>query len=461
MAVATTLAFFVLLRVPEFAATGLALCILLNLPYVLPAFHGMDFVLAALLVLAFSILLSSNYLGSARTIAPQRYAVAAALWLSASLLSVALSVNPADSYESYRYYIPYVVLCGLMLWLIGDLRQLSALYTGLIAGTVLLASLAVIQRLFHLEHVDFGGLAIGEIEHISGKVEEIRPGGPLEDANFFASYMIPGALLSAARAVRATRAVPLIVYGVATLLILGGVLVTASRGGAVSLGVGLVVLLVLERRIWPWIGIAAAVVVLLASRPEAYLERFSLVSDLIVAPFGDGGRDAHIDDPALAGRLGEMQAAVYMFLQNPVTGVGYSQFESNFQTYVARNDILMRNEDRGAHSLYLEAAAETGLVGLAALGFLLISGLLNLRETALTSRAAGHEDAYLDMRAYGLGALAVFLAHAFLHDAKAQYFWLFVSLLYVSPRVLDQVALRRPGAVGGAAARQGEQDQTI
>ncbi|WP_410964468.1 O-antigen ligase family protein, partial [Salmonella sp. SAL4447] len=55
----------------------------------------------------------------------------------------------------------------------------------------------------------------------------------------------------------------------------------------------------------------------------------------------------------------------------PLLGVGPGNYQHNFQTYSRRLDLWPRQEDRQAHSLYLEIAAERGVIGLA--GFALLA----------------------------------------------------------------------------------------
>ena len=441
--VSVVAAFMYLLREPSAAALVIALGVFLNLPYILPAYHDLDFVLAALLALAAGTLRCTHYLGTLRAVAPRDYAAAIFIWLASTLVSVAFSNRPDIAYEVFRTVLPYVVLSVMLVALVTDLKTMSLLFSGLIVATSGLALLALVQWTLDLGHLDFGGLAIGELAHISGDITEIRPGGPVEDANFFAAYLLPGTILALARFFAVRQSGTRIFYAVAAVLSMAGIFLTASRGALGALGLGLVLLLLLERKIWPWVTSAVLALVLVSAFPPAYVERFGQTFSLASVQ-QSGAALAPIEDEALAGRLGSMIAAAQMFARQPLTGVGYGQYETNFQTYVAQHDLRMRNEDRGAHSLYLEIASETGVIGLAAFGIVLLLGARNMGRLASALRQHGDHAAYLDVRGYAVAIITLLAAHTFLHDAKAHYIWLFVSLMYASPRTSRRPPRQEP-----------------
>ena len=66
-----------------------------------------------------------------------------------------------------------------------------------------------------------------------------------------------------------------------------------------------------------------------------------------------------------------MTVALLVFADHPLTGVGFANFEEYYLDYSPALGLDLRRENRAAHSLYLEIAAETGVFGVAAFGFLL------------------------------------------------------------------------------------------
>jgi putative inorganic carbon (HCO3(-)) transporter len=140
-------------------------------------------------------------------------------------------------------------------------------------------------------------------------------------------------------------------------------------------------------------------------------------------------------DTSVSGRLAEMEAAAILFAEHPVAGIGYGLFESRYQDISANYDMVLRGRDRSAHSLYLETAAEQGIMGLTALLLLLGS---SLRAAQLAYRRAALQVDIGLVHAVGAmiaGAVGLFVASVFLHDAYAQHFWLVLALLFAAERV--------------------------
>ena len=156
------------------------------------------------------------------------------------------------------------------------------------------------------------------------------------------------------------------------LLALPAAIVTYSRGVLVAL-VALVVVLARSRRAWPAIAAAAVLVVLLA--PAAWHDRVA-----------DAGR---LDRPEIATRLDFWDAAVSMFQASPVLGVGLNSFDVAYVDLDTTGRSFLPGSGlappESAHSLYLNTLAEQGLVGVAALAFLVLAAgrmILALRRSA-------------------------------------------------------------------------------
>ena len=67
-----------------------------------------------------------------------------------------------------------------------------------------------------------------------------------------------------------------------------------------------------------------------------------------------------------------MIVGLQMFADHPILGVGLGNYPLLYQQYSQRLGIDLRSEIRQAHNLYLEVAAETGLLGLLSFGLLLV-----------------------------------------------------------------------------------------
>jgi O-antigen ligase len=123
-----------------------------------------------------------------------------------------------------------------------------------------------------------------------------------------------------------------------------------------------------------------------------------------------------------------MFAAVYVFIDHPVIGVGPGMFKTYAEEYGNRGAALRRIEgDRRAHSLLLEIAAESGALGLTiflAMLLLTLSGLASARRSLLERDP---ETANL-ATAYLLALVGYVASGVFLHLAYMRYFYLVLAL---------------------------------
>jgi O-antigen ligase len=116
------------------------------------------------------------------------------------------------------------------------------------------------------------------------------------------------------------------------------------------------------RRAWPLIVVAVTALALLA--PAAWQDRLSGIGDT--------------ENPDVATRLDLWGAGLQMFAEEPITGVGlngygaaYVEIERTGRTFLGVGSPFDVPEN--AHNLYLTTLAEQGLLGVAALGLLVVA----------------------------------------------------------------------------------------
>lgn len=142
------------------------------------------------------------------------------------------------------------------------------------------------------------------------------------------------------------------------LALLAGVALAARVISTRRIGRGEIAVLVLG-------GVSLAAVFIVADRlPELSLFRFERLFDAIY-----GSNDA-VGDNSIATRARLFDTAVELFAQRPLIGHGTGSFE----TYAAGSVVLA--EYSYPHNLFLQTAAEFGLLGLIVLGLLVVLGLL-------------------------------------------------------------------------------------
>lgn len=271
-------------------------------------------------------------------------------------------------------------------------------------------------------------------EDIYGKVMRDRLGGPLGSPNRYAQilvFVLPFALYEATRGRGTSRVLGMAAIGP----ILAGILLTFSRGAVVAMG-GMVLLLLLMRQIrWRQVVVLTlAIAALVWLAVPDYASR--LVSLEGVTALVGGEDDGGSTDGAIRGRATSNLAAVNVFLDNPALGVGPLQyFAEHSQEYA--NDLGMRffEGPRRAHNLYLEIAADTGVVGL--LIFLAIPAvtLWRLRQTSNRLRPVRPDLASM-ADALTAAVVAYLATGVFLHLSYQRYYWLLIAVANVGVWVL-------------------------
>lgn len=273
-----------------------------------------------------------------------------------------------------------------------------------------------------------------------------RASGGAGDPNALAALLIPALALSAG--LLAGRSLPawakfLVFIGLA--LSLGVFLLTLSRGGMIGLAVIVVAALVFGGR-WKRHVLALGTVAAVATvcfyaffADPAALER-------AITPTEGGG----------SGRTDIWRMGARMFQDNPIGGIGAGNYALVSNQYLVRTGLIQVDDyilldPKQAHNMYLDMAAETGVVG-----FLLFSGLIafSLRSTLRAARRfqwAGDTDMEVLSRAAFLGLLGMLVADFFLSEQFSKQLWI---LLALGPALL-RVATREGRELGrGAAARK-------
>ncbi len=165
----------------------------------------------------------------------------------------------------------------------------------------------------------------------------------------------------------------------------------------------------------------------------------------------------NINDPSqtaeFRGRLSENIAAFEMWRDHPVLGIGAGEFPANYRTYAAKIGLDARAE-RNAHNSYLQAAAETGTLGLLAFVGMIVTGLwcgLRARSRLL---AMGLCARWTCTEALIAGLVGYLCAAVLLHQAFPEYLWarlgllagtlLLSGILVTPPRRPRRMSIARP-----------------
>jgi hypothetical protein len=243
------------------------------------------------------------------------------------------------------------VLAVLLVAAINSGPRFRWAFWGLVAGATSLALLTVLQQVFGLQHVDFGGFARVTSAEISKAIDSWRFVGPVDDPNYYAQLLLLGLPAAVLGSFASTNPVRRLALLAAATLITAAMVLTVSRGAFLAL------LFVLVFASWPhrrwriWVAALTVAAIGLATMfaPGTVVDRFvGAFQDLHSVITGDGP----IHDQAIAGRLAEMQVGLRLFLEHPMLGIGYGNFESLYQDIARLNGLMSRGEDREAHSLH-------------------------------------------------------------------------------------------------------------
>ena len=198
-----------------------------------------------------------------------------------------------------------------------------------------------------------------------------------------------------------------ILYGLLTLLVLGVVVLTQSRGAYLALGIALILVLVLR---WPRLLVA---VLLLGVVAVIFV--IQMGPDFIQSSFG-------ADDTlgGWPGRIEIWKRSLDAIRSFAFTGVGMGNF-SHVLPLLYRMEVSIENYPH-AHNLFLQVGIELGLPGLIAylallinLFVMLVCSLRALHREAGSDGAASYETSlYYALTAGSMGGLVAMIVHGML-----------------------------------------------
>jgi putative inorganic carbon (HCO3(-)) transporter len=338
-------------------------------------------------------------------------------------VSAAFARDLGTSLGSIRDFIGYgltiVVLVALLdrpIWL----RR--AVWTVVIAGGAL-AIVSLVQVGTGSYDSDFAGFAVATPE--GGGV--FRVGGPL-DPNVFGQVLVATAILAFYLALSSSgwrgRALGLAAFAAC----LTASALTGSRGALVAAAAAFLLLLLLAPLPRGLVTATGALVVAagLLFLPTGLKARVGLPTSSAesaqVAPVTKGS------EGALRGRISENLAALSMFRDYPILGVGPGNYPLHYLEYSEEIGLDPRLEQREAHSLYLEAFAETGIIGASA--FLAVLWLALRGAWRARLRLAGG-DALLAEGIF-IALVSFLVAGLFLHSSYPRYLWIVIGFGFVA-----------------------------
>ena len=360
------------------------------------------------------------------------------------LVQVIAAAGASDPYGAADNLINFVI-SGIGLYFVitnvvrtyGALR--SAVWTVLLVSAAL-GALSTFQAVTKTYSQDYFGFATVEVsldtEQISAEPADVpRAQGPIGEKNRYAQVLLVvlplGVMLAFSERKRWLRVVAI----GSTVFVLAGMATTYSRGAALGL-VAMVVVAMLFRYVKPGhvVLLAGLLVVTLVAFPR-YGERLLELQGL--AGLSSESVDVQGDTGNLRGRATATLAAVLVWADHPLFGVGRGQFLQYYAKYageVAETGVDPRialEGGRQAHNLFASVAAETGTFGLVLfLGMfaVIMRDLNRARRRWLTERP---DVAHLAV-GFFLALVGYLVSGIGLHLSYERYLWFLLALAAVA-----------------------------
>jgi O-antigen ligase len=343
-------------------------------------------------------------------------------------LSLIYADNFDNSYNALTDFLKDAVI-GIILVVVLQREQIFrwTIYALLAAG-IFMGALSIFQYLTGTYTNHYWGFANATLMNIVGESSSYRISGPYGSPNVYAQIMVAMVPLSLERVLSERNPLLRVVALVALVISVLTVIFTFSRSGFLALAFVILFFMTWRRtQFSTWIILAAIGLGMLSMLPQQYTERLSTLTSL----FSD--ENAAQSEVSFRGRASEATIGWRMFLDHPILGVGKENYPVRYQDYSRKLGLDPRSENRSPHSLYVEIAAEQGLVGLFVFGLLIYNIFIGLSQARKTFEMLGEPQ----MASMAMGmtiTMAGYLTSAiFVHSSYPRPFWVLVGLALAYP----------------------------
>ena len=343
---------------------------------------------------------------------------AAIVFVGAVVLAGFAHSTPDTHIEIIRQ-VTILIFLLVTIWFIRSHRDLERVVHVLVVVATLVAVQSILQRSSNATNVSDEWVAeagaVLDVGEASGAV--VRTSGTFSHPawlGLFLSLTVPMTLFivwtASSRLVAVGGSLSLVIQAL-------GVFSTYSRMAYIGVAIG-ILLFALRRRLGP--GMIVALIVagfaMFPLLPEAMrLRVYSIV-------------DYHTSNSSLT-RIGQQMAGLLMFEHNPLLGVGPGNFEAQVMRYASHIPEIYNVQPIGAHNMYVEIAAETGVVGLAAAVWVLGVSWRDVRRLRKEATARGDRHHAMLFESLGI-ALIVFIVSAFfVHAQYRKEWWLLIAMI--------------------------------
>jgi O-antigen ligase len=307
-----------------------------------------------------------------------------------------------------------------------------------------LALLSLVQIATGRYDQEFFGFASVQTGTIYSDVSGARIAGPINDPNFYGQILLIALPLAVVGAIVTRGAIRRLLFAAAALLIGAITLLTYSRGAMLALAVMTVILLVSLRVRVAHIaaaGVAALLMVLIVMPPDV---RARLVTVELLLP--GGTQTSVVRDASLEKRALVLATAWQMFLDHPYLGVGAANFSARYDRYsaIAGSSAPQYDEpgiEQFPHTLYMQIAAETGVVGLSLFVAAMTTAFVSLYQSRRDFEEQGRRELAIIVAGIAVALSGYLLTSVFLHGAYQRYLWIVLGFAAAVERLRSRPEL--------------------
>lgn len=425
------LALFVVIVRPEW---GLYLLIFLGYTRVSDvaiAQHGLPSVLKPLIAIVGLAILVRWVVFSKR---PQGWEFPALLIGAYGLIGFASLLHADDFTRAQAAVIAFAkdaIIAIFIIFLLQRAQALRNIAWVLLAAGIFLGTISVYQYLSGSFSNTFWGFGKASYMNIIGQTSGYRLSGPFGSPNSFAQIMVVLIPLAFDRLFAEKRLILRVLAFWALMVAVLATIFTFSRGGFIALTVITLAVLLWRRFSLPVIVFLALLTLIVFSvMPPQYSARIqTLVS--FFAPDTSGLQG----EVSFRGRASELTVGWLMFLDHPILGVGVKNYPSRYVEYSRLVGLDPRFEARSPHDLYIEIAAEQGILGLLAFGLLMWSVFRGLSWAKAAFRSIS-KPAYVNLTlAFTIGLIGYLTSSLFIHSSYPRQLWLLVGIAMAIPLI--------------------------
>lgn len=403
-------------------------------------FHGAPSVAQAFIALLLLTVLIRWVVFKEKPIGWEMPAILLGLYGLVGLASVITAENTDLVLYKLSNYIKDVLVTLVVVVLIKRPPILRSVSWALLSAGIFMGTLSVYQYMTGTFTNNYGGFAQTDFQNIVGETNNYRLGGPIGDANFYAQIMLVLVPIALERMLHERKFAIKILAGWAAVVTLLTVIFTFSRGGFVGLAISLIILAYfnpprpVDMVFLLGLGIGLSFFV-----PATYFDRILSLNSLL--PGQNGGGINIREDKSIQGRASQVLTAWSMIRQYPLLGVGMNNFSSRYQEFSKEIGLAPSASARSLHNLYLEVAAETGILGFSSffmIIWLTIRSILNAWKIFRDELA----DDYANLTgglAAGVGGYL--MAAFFVHAAYPRQFYLLIGIVFALPIIAEKVKL--------------------